>query len=311
MLLIRSAEGRAAQCVALLLFGCDCGSPTTVAVHDAAPGVDAAEDTESDPVDAAPDAAVDSGLDPDDPGWTPLSGLPDWCVIEYARQPAAVFRPSWEACEDRGGCQRMRAENSFAGPGFHDGERGFFVVVPLRDTRATYVIASTEGAPLGAWRQPHPGDPGYCAVGEFSLQADGAAFVIGSFLEEQSPTVERIFHSSLAELGRATTPVAVMDETFIAPYASTQETAASADMVAVRVEPGSFAAVVQGGKLRRLDHLPDPMAGQPFDLRVVDQDVFWAEYADRSRIAQYGPGLISLGSSNMRTAGGSCGRHRS
>jgi hypothetical protein len=75
----------------------DTGADAADAGGDAAV-VDAAQEVDAQDAAAVPDA--DAALGPDDPGWTRLPGFPDSCIVELARQPAAVLRFHWEPCAD-------------------------------------------------------------------------------------------------------------------------------------------------------------------------------------------------------------------
>ena len=90
-------------------FAAASGACGTVVMQPVDAGVDASYDAGVDAAydagvvrDASRDLAADTSvatLDAGrDPFWTPIPGSADGCVIEYARDPTAVYSPEWTTC---------------------------------------------------------------------------------------------------------------------------------------------------------------------------------------------------------------------
>jgi len=289
-----------------VLVGCgsSCsGDDAHDAGHDG--GIDGGVDAGS---DAGPDARLDSGPSPQDAGWDartdagpnaagwePLPGLPSGCVIERAERPEVLMRSAWEPCGV--GCEALAQEPGwtrafYSESGGHDGERGYFVAVQSRDgaSERVVVLGTTDGSPVAAWRGPPSEAPGVCAIGPVAVGATHAAFIVR--LWGEWPAEDRIYHGPIAELGRVTEPLAVLDESWLPGGNATQNLAASATTVAAEVQPAGFVAVAEEGALARLGGSAGGVVGSPQNVQIRERAVYWEDWADRIRTAR---GSVSEG----------------
>ncbi len=288
--------------VAMLLAGCS-GSHTATADGGRDGGRDGGKDAGRD-AGAREAAAQDAGHDagppdggPDagvaDPGWVPMGGLPDGCVVERAQHPEALFTPHWDACPGGvTGCLELRDDPRFnrnfdGQTGAHDpvAGRGYVEVVEHEradpEDRRIVVLASTQGAPLAAWRDPVQGETSLCMLGIVGVSAEAAAFEIMSY-GDHWPNQSRIYHAPLDAIGAVSEPEAVLRP----PGTSVvQNIAVSASTVAATVQPAGLIMVMDRGAVRQLGGAGSAVPGIPQGVRVVGHQVLWEDWEDTVRIA--------------------------
>lgn len=279
--------------------------------HDAAPPVDAGDpvdggrpmqDASRPTVDAGRDAAVapddggalDAGDDEEAAEWVALEGLPDGCVVEWARQPHEVWTPGLEPCPEDEPCDRVVVNGLgfagvtfYEGVGAHDGEAGLFwtgVDFAIDELRPKVLVASTKGRTYGAWRNARLADPGICAVEQTAVSATGRT-VAWTVLTAGGPWARtlHVYHSDIDQLRRARDPIAVIDQDRVPGEWVTGALDASDAVVAVLIAPAArlYRVDVDTREVTLLTDGGDSM-GLPIEPQVVGDDVYWVDWRGES-----------------------------
>lgn len=239
--------------------------------------------------DVGVDARFDAGEEP--AGWVPLPGFPDGCVVERAQHPEAVFRPTWLSCGD--GCQYLARDPVFPhaideNVGSHDGERGWFSIVQGDLVGRVVILLATDGTVAGAWRGPDPRargpDDGICMVGAVAV-GEGHAALSMEVGYGELPRRSFLYHAALDAIGRATVPIAILDERVLVGTNVIQQIETSATTVAAALQPEGVVLVFEGGEQRTLAGATSATPGIPQRIHVARRTVFWEDWVPPVRAA--------------------------
>ena len=272
---------------------CSAEVPAADAGFDA--GVDLGRDAGADAGrrDAGTDAGRDAGSDTDaagDPLWTALPEHETGCVIEYARNPQAVYTPTWIACPDGmpAGCERLDMpmgvviDADVLGP-----EMRMFVGVPEAMTGGDVVVLASHDAALLAVRSPEAWASALCQTG-FEATGDRRAVFTTWTTTDDRHYDER--HYVIDEAANEWTAPSVRINRLLATSAQQLEISAST-YVAV-LSASMKLEVYEDGRSNTLRGL-----GTPQTTFLVGRDVFWEDWTGGYVVRIYhgtvdGPGTV-------------------
>lgn len=252
-------------------------------------GLDAGADSSRDGGAADAGALADTGAarDVGPAGWTPLPGLPGDCRIERAEHPETLFTPEWIPCgEGFPGCSKLapvehpRSVHPFAG--FHDGERGYFVLIEStsEDAPRMQLMARTDGPCFAAWQDP-PMTEGACIVGTPAFGPSAASFLVRFSTPDGMIREDRVYHGTYEEIGATTEPQAVLTQDDVGGGGGAlQRVAASASWTAGEVQPAAWVALMEEGRIHHLD----PLSGVPQRVHLVGGHAIWEDWGARVRL---------------------------
>ncbi len=241
---------------------------------------------------AADSGMLDAGAA--DPGWVPMPGLPDGCVVERAEHPERVFTPEWRTEPSCGpGCEYLAPPP----PGmlraydpriawYADGTGYFQAIQGMAGGRETFVLTKTDGHVIAAWQSPSRLDPGVCAVQTAAYGAGDAAFVI-HVQGNGWPGREYIYRAPLAEIGQVTEPMHVLDATDIIPGTSnaTAILLVSPRWVVAVMTPGNYYLFLDADTRLKVGGPGAPVrAGMPVGF-IGDEDLYWEDWSAGVRLA--------------------------
>jgi len=284
------------------LFACSSSHPSADAdVQDTGMVDSSARDTsvnDTSPPDTGgrDTGAMDTGspdTGPLDPGWVPMPGLPEGCVIERAEHPERVFTPEWRTEPSCGpGCEYlappppglMRAHDSRVA-WYADGRGYFQSIQGMAGGRETFILSPTDGPAIAAWREPRASDLS-CRVMVAGYGSGDAAFVIHTF-GGAPPRREYIYRAPLAEIGQATTPLHVLDEQDIVPGSSNSTAAllVSPRWVVAVMTPGNYYLFLDADTRRKVGGSDAPVRAGPGFALLGDEDLYWEDWSAGVRLA--------------------------
>lgn len=279
-----------------------CGACGTTAPSDAGQdaGFDAGFDAGRDggARDAGRDAIVDAGFDADagpDPEWTPLPEHETGCVIEYARNPQAVYTPSWVSCPAGmpAGCERLdMPQGVFLRANFRGPEIRIFVGLPGTTVDGRIVVLAGHDRALLATRALGPVS---CTTG-FENVGDGRAVFTtwtntdASHYDERHYIVEETTNVWGPPVTRVNRPSASAAEQF--EISSLTYLAVLADASKIEVYEDARASVLRG-------------LGIPQATFLIGRDVFWEDWTSGSLVSVYHGTVDSPGAVFFATPDGS------
>lgn len=283
---------------AILLFVSACG-----ACGDDEPRADAGADAGA--RDAGHDAGrrdsgrVDVGLDAADagsadPGWVRMAGPPEWCRIDRAETPEALWRGRWEPCGD--GCERLvsepeRQQAIDSSVSWTDGEEGWFSIVQEVEGGARGILlVSTRGRIAGAWREPErPATDMICLAGAPVGVGDGFAAIGLEARTSSGPQFWGLYRGPLDDIGSADTPTAVLDETVLVGSNTINSLKVSATTVIGALQPMSQVLVFEGGDMVRRAGIFSATPGTVQRMALVGRTAYWEEWGSsvRASFASY------------------------
>jgi len=163
--------------VSVLAAGCGaCASAPALPDAGKDAGHDAGRDARADGgvQDAGRDATADAGPGPE---WTALPEHETGCVIEYARNPQAVYAPSWVSCpaDMPAGCEQLEMPyGAFTRVQMTDDGLRFIVVLPPESAGGRLIALATRDVAVMAVRSPGPGAS--CTTGFEAASESRAVF---------------------------------------------------------------------------------------------------------------------------------------
>lgn len=242
--------------------------------------------------------ALDAGdAEAEEVRWEPMPGLPDFCTVDRAANPEAVFRVEWEAFQFRGrdvpGVEAMVEPGYYptggiAGTGFHDGTRGYFAVYRWADPYVQVVFVTSDGLTPGAFRHGEFTVEGpRCTMEPVVVDRGASGFGLLSYEDDILDRQHRVYRGPREDLTAIGEPVAIFDASTDRHRHSLRDLAFSQEATAVLLD-SRFVARIDDEGIWYFSALESQGAPMPL-LSVVGRDVFWADYEPPYRVAHASP----------------------